>query len=253
MPSGRLFCPGLTSGELTLTGDEAHHATGVLRLNPQDRVRLFDGEGREATAVVSRVERGSLQVEVGKVELRPFDLATRVTLATAMPRTHRQGYLIEKCTELGVAAIWPVLAERSVTKPRPGAVDKWKRRAVEAAKQSGRAYLPRIEPPGPLAAWLTQVEAFDAVLLTQAGADATPLTEYLDANRSAKSLLALIGPEGGWTDDEVDQARTAGAVSVSLSPTVLRTETAAVVVCAAVAGRAGVDNAAADATDGSNE
>ena len=235
MTSHRLFCPELRSGALTLGGEEARHAITSLRARLGQQVTLFDGAGSEAVATIERVGKRHLHVFVHSVTCRPFELARRMTLAVAMPRTHRQGYLIEKCTELGVGAIWPMSTHRSVARPDAGAVDKWARRALEAGKQSQRAWLPAIEAPKPLKTWLARVEQFDAALVAQRDLAAVGLIEFLVENAAARSILVFIGPEGGWTDEEVAACRSAGASPTYLGPTVLRTETAAVTVCAAAA------------------
>ena len=235
MPKARLYCPALKPGVVRLPEEESHHAIAALRIRPDDDVELFDGQGGCAIARVVRVERQRLDVEVAGIVQRPFELPFRLTLAVAMPKTHRQGYLIEKCTELGVEAIWPIIAERSVTKPSATAQAKWTRRAIEAAKQSRRVFVPRIEAPQPFDQSVARVSEFDASALTDADDAASPLPSFLATLGHPCSVLAWVGPEGGWTDAERRQAVSAGATLTRLGPTVLRTETAAVAVCAAVA------------------
>ena len=235
MPRARLFCPTLKSGKVRLPEEEAHHAIAALRVKGDDEVELFDGQGGCAVARVVRAERQRLEVEVTAIEQRPFELPCRLTLAVAMPKTHRQGYLIEKCTELGVAAIWPIVAERSVTKPSATARAKWARRAIEAAKQSRRVFIPGIEAPQTFDKTIARIGDFDASALTDADDSAGPLQSFLATLEQPCSVLAWVGPEGGWTDAERTQAVRAGATLTRLGPTVLRTETAAVAVCAAAA------------------
>ncbi len=254
MRCARLFCPNLDEGTVELPPEEARHAVGSLRLKGGAEVVLFDGAGGEADGVVARVGRHSVAVEVGAMTVRPFELAHRITLAVAMGRAQRQGYLIEKCTELGVAAIQPVIAERSVTKPGADAVGKWSRRAIEAAKQSGRAWVPVISVPCSFAESLTYASDFDASCVVhpcavsdvprsderedsvRTGATSNlPFSALLAELPDSPSVLVWVGPEGGWSDEECRQAVDAGAIAASLGPTVLRTETAAIAVCAAAA------------------
>ena len=231
-----------------------------LRAKPGQQVVLFDGRGLEAVGRIAGIEHRLLRVDVMPPVLRPFELGSRITLAVAMPRQHRQGYLIEKCTELGVAAIWPIIAERSVYKraagfsprgpeaavsPRglkPAArskrgvqVEKWSRRAIEAAKQSGRAWVPEIAAPKTFVQSVDRLSEFDASSLTHADSKLNPFGTFLAAQPVGGSVLVWVGPEGGWTDEERNRALGAGAVSTTLGPTALRTETAAVAVCAAAA------------------
>ncbi|MFQ5495030.1 MAG: RsmE family RNA methyltransferase [Phycisphaerae bacterium] len=238
MPPPRLFCPELTEGQTVLSAEESHHAVAALRARPGQRVILFDGAGREACAVIEAVEAGRLTVRVERIQLRPFELTIRLTLAVAMGRAHRQGYLIEKCTELGVAAIQPVITARSVARPADRMVEKWFRRAVEAAKQSGRSWVPTIECPRPLGNVLENVDRFDAAFLALPGPGHASFAALLTRQRPDTSVLVWIGPEGGFTDEERRIVRESGAAAVTLAPTTLRTETAAVAACAICAAAA---------------
>lgn len=243
----RFHCPGLEPGVNELPPEEAHHAAAALRLKPGDQIEVFDGAGLRASAVAESVTRRSVSVRVEQVEAVAFDLRHRLTLAVAMSKAHRQGYLVEKCTELGVAAIWPIIADRSVTQPGETAVEKWSRRAVEAAKQSGRAWVPTIAPVVSFADALKRVRQFPLALFCDLADDAIPASKAIMGsgvedspidNRKSKIenlIIAFVGPEGGWTDDERRAARDAGLTSVSLSPTILRAETAAVALCAVMA------------------
>lgn len=238
----RLFCSNLTAGTVLLSSEETRHALLSLRVKPGQEVTLFDGAGREAHGIVSRADASDghrdrhrpLSVDVGTVICRPFELIHRVTLGVAMTKLPRQGYLIEKCTELGVDAIWPMTTDRSVAKTSDAAVERWRRRAVEAAKQSDRAWVPRILRPNPFAEVLARIGEFDAAGLADVSADTT-IESFLAPQDTRKSALVLIGPEGGWSDVEREQAQEAGLTPIRLGPTILRTETAAVAVCAVAA------------------
>lgn len=231
----RLYCPTLNTGSVELPADEVHHAINSLRVTQGQEIVLFDGLGREGTGVITHSGKRELQVEVAELFDRPFELAHHLTLAVAIPRAPRQGYLVEKCTELGVAALWPLNADRSVVKGGESGVLKWSRRAIEAAKQSGRAWLPQIAPPRSLRDCLARRDCFDAAFMADTAGTPEPLSHALAGLPARGSLLIGIGPEGGWSDAERTLAAEAGITPVTLSPTVLRTETAAVAACAAVA------------------
>ncbi|MCH8146901.1 MAG: 16S rRNA (uracil(1498)-N(3))-methyltransferase [Planctomycetes bacterium] len=233
----RLFCPSLTGGRNVIPDDEAHHARQVLRIKIGEEIVLFNGKGSEAQAVVMALDRKKLEVDVTRRSEYPYDAAVQITLAVAMPKAHRQGYLIEKCTELGVFAIWPVETERGVAKPGAAAVEKWKRRAVEAAKQAGRRWVPQIETPQTFDDAMARRGEVDHAVLAQAGRESISLTKHFESVKPSDRVLAFIGPEGGWTPEECGRARDAGLSLVRLAQTVLRTETAAVSFCAAVAAR----------------
>ena len=235
MNSIRLFCPNLAVGTSTVSEDEAHHAAVVLRARDGAAVTLFDGAGGEAAGTIVHISKRGLRVEVARVDQRPFDAAYRITLAVAMGKAHRQGYLIEKCTELGVAEIWPIYAERSVARPRASAVGKWTRRAVEAAKQSRSAWVPTIAPPQEFGVSLQRAKEFDACCVTDVDASLPPFSSFLAKQAIGGRLLVWVGPEGGWSESERQAASGVGAIRARLAPAVLRTETAAVAVCAAAA------------------
>lgn len=246
----RLYCPQLAIGEIVLSGEEAHHAVDVLRMRRGDGVVLFDGRGAQGLGTVEHSGRGQLRVLVSAVEVLPHELPIELTIAVAMPRAHRQAYLVEKCTELGVAAIWPMVTARSTAKPDVAAVAKWARRAIEAAKQSQRSRIPEIAVPGGLAELLKRCHGFLAKGILHPDGRAQDVWQFLDESVPAAPresatgpsathltpprILALVGPEGGWADEESELTRNAGFQPIRLGPTVLRTETAAVAMCAIV-------------------
>ncbi|RME37137.1 MAG: 16S rRNA (uracil(1498)-N(3))-methyltransferase [Planctomycetota bacterium] len=231
----RLFCDPLQPGVVRLSKEEAHHGARVLRLRKGHAVELFDGKGRVSPAEVLRIREGDLELQAGEPTRMPFECRVRLTLAVAMTKAHRQGYLIEKCTELGVAVIQPLETERSVVRPGDGAVEKWRRRAIEAAKQARRAWVPVIEPVRSLPRVVEEFGRYDRVLTADARGDGAPLSRHLCETENGASVLVLIGPEGGWSDAERTLVAQAGAQWIRLAPTVLRTETACAAVCAAVA------------------
>lgn len=235
MSLGRFYCPALAPGSVVLPEEESHHVIVSLRAGIGDEVILFDGVGGEAPGCIERIETRRVHVAVRHLSRHRRELPITLTIAVAIVRAHRQAYLIEKCAELGAAAIWPMTTERSVARPSASSVAKWRRRAIEAAKQSHGRWVPTIEPPQTFVSTLGQVRRFDAFALAHPDGARESLAALLSAQREGASVLVWVGPEGGWTDAERDQAIRAGAAPVSLSPTVLRTETAAVAVCAAAA------------------
>ena len=240
MPKLRLYHPSLARGRIVLSPEESHHVGSVLRCAVGDQVWLFDGEGREALGHIADTHRGAVAVDVEQVHETPTTERIRLTLAVAMPRKQRQAFLFEKCTELGVWAIWPTICTRSVVKPAPDRAARWKRTTIEAAKQCARARLPRIADTQSFSATVARAGEFDALVVTSATPSSKPLSKVLagyrsDAVHSAPmSLIVWIGPEGGLTTEEEESAVAAGATKANLGDTVLRVETAAVAVAALV-------------------
>lgn len=240
--SARLFIdtPLATGQELALPEAAARHAQ-VLRVQPGQTLVLFNGQGGEWTARIEHMGRRDVQVHV----LDPVDvdreLPLPVTLAVGMPANERFEWLIEKATELGAAAIEPLVCERSVVRSAAERAQRklehWRGVAIAAAEQCGRTRVPRIEPVQSFAQWLKARQAQpDLPLLLLAFGDAQPLGALpASAWRQGPGLRVLSGPEGGLSPAEEQGARTLGAVAARLGPRVLRAETAPLAVLATLA------------------
>ena len=222
------------SDTVTLGPEESRHAATVLRLREGDPATLFDGAGRMAEAVVCRVARGAVCLEVREAVVEARQPGPLVTLYVAMPRAGRQQTLFEKCTELGVGRIVPLICERSTVVPKADAVSKWRRITIEAAKQCASAWLPEVRPPVSLTASTTEVAGYDVAMFGAVEGEAAPLLVLLGSVRERGDVAIWIGPEGGLTPEEMAALSAGGARPVSLGPLVLRVETAAIAAATAV-------------------
>ncbi len=236
MSGKRFYCPQIALGVLELPEAEGHHARTVLRLRAGQVVELFDGQGTLARGQVATLDRKRVVVSVEEKrsateEERPLP----IVLAVAMPKAARQDVLIEKCTELGVEAIRPILFERSVVRPKASRLDHWQKVAVAAAKQCGRLFLPVIAPPEPFASMTEAAGEIGSFLYGSTGPSARWFSEALVETRSGGRTVVVIGPEGGLTTEEVGALETAGARPVKLGRWTLRVETAAIAAAAAFA------------------
>ena len=228
---------------ITVGGEEHHHLARVLRARPGDAITLFDGAGGEAEARVVRVGRAETELAINAPPRQDGAAAgAPLVLLTAIPRGARMDFLIQKCCELGVSSIVPVIASRSVARPEPGRRARWEKIAREASRQSGRADVPSVAAPVAVAAALASPELPRRRLLLSPEPGG-PSLRSLMPDRAATTLL--VGPEGGLAPGEVDAARAAGFVPVSLGPRILRVETAAIVAVALAQDAMG----AMDATD----
>ena len=254
-PSDGAAGPALETGRrLVLSPAEAHHAVHVLRLRAGDPVEVFDGRGGSAEARLAEVARGAVTVVVETVRAPLVAPAPALRLAFAVPKGKRLDWLLEKATELGAARLAPVRFARSVAGGEalsPTARRRWEARCMAAAKQSGRAHLPVIEPVAPLADALPPEGAGAAGVFGDTGAAARPVTGALAGLPSPSAFGAVhmyVGPEGGLTAAERRRLAGAGLVGVRLGATVLRTETAAVALLAVVsAWRDGAESSATPA------
>jgi 16S rRNA (uracil1498-N3)-methyltransferase len=238
MPRDRFFIAGRhAAGErVTLTPDDARKLVTVLRRQSGDRVRVVDATGTEYPA---RLDVAGKSVHVtldAAVPRSTAETGARIALAQAVPKGQKMDFIVEKATELGVAAILPFRSER-VVGDRTGdhKHDRWQRIARSAAQQSGRSLVPLVEPIANWAELLATFVAYDRVWLPWERADAMPLRARFEPEAgNAGSVLVVIGPEGGFSEAEVDLAQAAGALPVSLGARILRTETAALAILAAL-------------------
>lgn len=215
-----LVPPPLRVGLVAVTGDEAHHGRSVLRLTAGDEVRLADGAGRAAVGTVVAVERHLLRVRVEVVDEVPDLAADLLTVAVAPPKGDRFTELVRGLTELGVGTILPLACARGERLP---GLERAQRVASEALKQCRRGTLPRLGPVVEIAT-LAQLPG-ERIVLDQAGTSAQP-------QRPARPTVLIIGPEGGFTEDERARLRADGAQAVRLASPILRIETAALAAAA---------------------
>ncbi len=206
-------------------GATAHRIAAVLRLRPGDALRVFDGAGRERAARVETASRAHVELALLDAVVGLPEPPVDVVLACAFPRGNRGDWIVEKATEVGVAQLVPVAAGRAVLDPGAGRLERWRRIAIEAAEQCGRAVLPRIGGAPPA----------DALHLVADPGAPLPLRDALARVPQAPGAILLsIGPEGGWSDAERAAFDAHGAVAVSLGPRILRVETAAIVGAAQI-------------------
>ncbi len=218
-------CP-LAPGPIRIEGPEAHHLTTVCRLRPGDPVCLFNGDAHEYPALVKTIARRMVDVEVLAVEFPQRELGFRVEVAAPLPKGDRAQLLIEKLTELGVTTFVPLETERSIIRPREGKLDKLRRYVIEASKQCGRNVLMHVDA---LIDWHDYCRRDDlpAVRLV-----AHPGGKKKGEWQKRCDTALAVGPEGGFTDDEIELAAGFGWQVVGLGPRILRIETAALLLVA---------------------
>jgi len=223
-----------------LDGDEARHLTKVMRKKIGEEVFLFDGSGMEYRAAVSAIGRNQVTLLIRESRQSHLEREIPLTLATALPKGERQKWLIEKLTKLGCTRLIPLRTELSVAKAEPQVVQRLARYVIEASKQCGRSRLMEIESQ---ADFETIIHRFGedetaANLLIHPVSDENVgqlgIHDWLASRRESPpgTLNVLIGPEGGFSPQEVRFALEKRWIPLDLGPRVLRTETAAIAVCA---------------------
>ncbi len=249
--SARFFVETPVQGErATLVDSEAHHLLHVLRGKVGDAVTLFDDTGNEYDATVVKTSRATVDVEIQATRVVDRELPRPVVLGVALPKGDRQKWLVEKLVELGTTRLVPLVTRRGVVQPEGGTLEKLRRSVIEASKQCGRNRLLSIDSPvewsrfvadapaealrrvaHPPALWPANYDASP----NEGGSDLASWTSRVAASEPHRPLWLAVGPEGGFTDEEIDQAIAGGWRPIALGTRILRIETAAIALAAASA------------------
>lgn len=232
----RFFCPiPLSPGQTISLPEAVAHHIHVLRLRPGASITLFNGEGGEYAASLTTVEKRRATATVTAHSNRDVELAHAITLAQALPEGTKMDWIIEKAVELGASAIQPLAAQRCVVRltseRAPKKLQHWQGIAIAATEQCGRNRVPRIADLVEFTSWLGQPSSQPRILLTPRAE--LKLTEWA-RQQSPQALTLVIGPEGGFTEQEEMFAKQAGAIPLSIGTRVLRTETAGMAALAAL-------------------
>jgi 16S rRNA (uracil1498-N3)-methyltransferase len=228
----------VTTDHATLRGAEAHHLLHVMRAKIGDEVQLFDGSGSEFAARVEKLGRSQVELRVLNREMIDRESPIEFTLAVALPKGDRQNWLVEKAVELGATLLVPLNTQRSVAAASASALERLRRTVIEASKQCGRNRLLEIRSPQ---SWTDFVQSHHSslpALRLVAHLSGAPLASvWTSANaKENQSVIAAVGPEGGFTEGELSAATAAGWIQVCLGPRTLRVETAAVALAVWAAG-----------------
>ncbi|MBV9270791.1 MAG: 16S rRNA (uracil(1498)-N(3))-methyltransferase [Candidatus Eremiobacteraeota bacterium] len=238
MRASRFFVEGIYEEGATVALDcgDAHKILHVLRLGTGDAIRIVDSSGSEFEATVAEDPDGLVARVTARVATNSAGGSVALTIAQAIPKAQKMEYVVEKASELGVASIVPFASERTVVREfSENKVERWRRVARSSAEQCGRSHIMEVAEPVSFAELLCRFGAYDVVLFPWEGSDPEPLRDVMPALLArAKRVMAVIGPEGGFSHGEAAGARDAGARVVSLGTRILRTETAGLYVAAVV-------------------
>ncbi len=235
----RVFIGTLSEGERVLTGSEAQHLVGVLRAGPGARVRAFDGRGLEASGVVTETDALRVVLKLEKPALSDAEASLEITLAVALLKGDKLSDVVRQGTELGVTRFIPILSERcDVRELSVNKLERLRRIAQEAAKQSGRSVVPVVSDVQKLGS--LSLDGFGLVAQPQAETTLRAvlseqvLSEQLLSEHTRARVTVVTGPEGGLTPAEVDGLKVKGARAVRLGARILRAETAPIALAAAL-------------------
>lgn len=232
----RVYVPPETLDEpvISLSDDKAHYIARVLRLRGGDEVSLFDGSGREWLVRLTRVSAGLVQGERVSMLATPPPCDKVVVLGQGLPQGAKMDWIVEKCSELGLSALVPLHTElsavRSVGQRINERMARWHRIAAAAAGQCGRRTLLKLGTPSSVADFCARYDTAAVKIICWEREKSRGVRQVLEAGDDRYPVAVLVGPESGFTEDEVAVAETHGFVPVSLGPRRLRTETAAVAV-----------------------
>lgn len=231
-----------TGGMAVIRGTEHNHLSRALRLREGAEVAVFDGAGRGYHGRVDSIGREETRVALTSPDTRDVEPAFSLTLAQGIPHHEKMEWIIQKTTELGISRIVPVVSRNSVLRPKDGdwrRLERWRRTAAEAARQSGRLVVPDVAAPASwseaMEEWASGGAARQGFLLSTAPArPAVPGTTGLRIHPATHEGLVVVGPEGGLAEDEEAEGLRRGLFPLGLGPRILRAETAGVVAVALV-------------------
>jgi 16S rRNA (uracil1498-N3)-methyltransferase len=227
--------PQISEDTIHISESERHHLLNVLRLKADDQVEVFDGVGNRYVASLCDTRTSPLQAKILQHQFHPHT-PPYITLFQGLPKFDKMDLIVQKTTEVGVNEIAPMICQRS--RPKSVVQEKrtvrWQRIANEAAKQCKRPHFVHVLAPQGLEECLGRVDHLDLLILLWEGEKRQGLKEILRNHGEAKSVGLFVGPEGGFTDEEVELAVQNGCVPATFGDNVLRTETAAIVGVASV-------------------
>jgi 16S rRNA (uracil1498-N3)-methyltransferase len=220
----------IDNSNITFTTEQHHYLTRVIRLQNGAQFHAIDGTGNLYLAEITKDTAQIIQL----ITTDNRELTQPVTLICALPKGNNFDDIVRACTELGVTEIIPALSDRTLLQPSPQKLQRWRKIAQEAAEQSERSFVPTIAEPQALKAIFDRLPAVVHKYICEARGEHPHLLTYLQSTPMTEPIILAIGPEGGWTDGELDQSVKSGFQPVSLGRRILRTITAPIVALAIV-------------------
>jgi len=224
--------------EITIVGDDVHHIVNVMRAKEGDEIYVSDGSGRSARAALVTLSAKEVKAQVLELLDERCELPIRITIGQGLPKGEKMEWILQKGTELGAYSFFPFSSERTIVKldakKEAKKVERWSKIVKEAAEQSHRTVLPELLPPATFREVLKTAGAYTRCAIAYEKEGTATLHKVFDELKTEDTLLVLIGPEGGFSPEEVALAEANGFLPISLGSRILRTETASqyVLACA---------------------
>lgn len=222
----------INDSKVIITGDDIKHITKVLRKGIGDVLTVSDGHGMEYEVKIAQMDKGKIHADIiQKIQSQMQTL--EITLYQALPKSDKMDTIIQKCTELGIAKIVPYISEYTVVtiddKKFDKKLERWRKIALEACKQCGRPIMPEIAQIHGFDNLLNEINSYDLSILAYEKENSS-IKKLLSQSSSSKKIAVIVGPEGGFSSEEVRKITNHGAKSVGLGPRILRTETAGMAI-----------------------
>ena len=226
----------ISDNYISIIGDDVKHIKKVLRLREGEEIEVCDGCGEDFECKIESLSDDVVRAEILNRRQNVAEAPIEITVFQGMPKNDKMDYIVQKCVELGVCRIVPVITKRAVSIPRDAEkkTARWQRIADEAAKQCGRGILPKVENTINFADAIKAMSDEDALSLMPYECEKEGSLSALLRSTDKKKINVFIGPEGGFDESEVEKAKCAGIHTVTLGPRILRTETAPLAVCSAI-------------------
>lgn len=233
----RLFIPieesEIEDDLIVIGASDAHYLVNVLRIEAGEKIIVFDGKGTEYLVEIKKISKDQVEALITQTNFIGSDTQVNVSLIQSLAKGDKMDYIIQKCTEIGISKVIPVITERTIVKldekKKKARKQRWQKIAVEAAKQSKRTIVPEITEILTLAELKKQIPENEELLILWEDEHNTKIKEYLRQQKDTRNISILIGPEGGLSEKEVKELQEWGGKTASLGSKVLRTETAGLV------------------------
>lgn len=240
MPRFFVKTSDIHSDTIDITGEDVNHIKKVLRLNINDNIIVCDGNENDYLVRIESFEKDLVKTAVIDSFKNKNEPPVDITLFQGVPKSDKMDFIIQKSIELGVKSIVPVMTERTIVrldgrKDAENKVSRWQRIALEAAKQCNRGLIPRIELPVSFNEALSLAKELELSIIPYEKETVGGLKNFLTNSRGVKKIGVIIGPEGGFSENEIEKAAQNGIKSVTLGPRILRTETAGLTVLSILA------------------